>query len=309
MKIMVLRIDTDWYKDDRQLIYDHLFERFGKEKCAYILALGTLADAAVIDTIGKAYRIMAEQAGTESEYTLEKIKEIKKEWSEDRDKTRKKYPDIFKYYDGLAGCVVSQSQHPAGIVVAPINLIDNYSVFEKDGIQILPNSMDEVHENGLVKYDILGLKNVGIIEKVCEYTNNPLPTESNINWDDQDVFDNMVTNPVGIFQFESPYAFNTIKEYHKNIRKKGLPFTIDDMTLCNACIRPSGASYRDDLIALKEHKNPSKMIDDLLANTHGHLVYQEQVIAFLQEICGLSGGEADNVRRAIGRFLPFIIAI
>ena len=294
-------IDTDWYKDDRQLIYDHLFERFGKEKCAYILALGTLADAAVIDTIGKAYRIMAEQAGTESEYTLEKIKEIKKEWSEDRDKTRKKYPDIFKYYDGLAGCVVSQSQHPAGIVVAPINLIDNYSVFEKDGIQILPNSMDEVHENGLVKYDILGLKNVGIIEKVCEYTGNPLPTESNINWDDQDVFDNMVTNPVGIFQFESPYAFNTIKEYHKNIRKKGLPFTIDDMTLCNACIRPSGASYRDDLIALKEHKNPSKMIDDLLANTHGHLVYQEQVIAFLQEICGLSGGEADNVRRAIGR--------
>ena len=73
------------------------------------------------------------------------------------------------------------------------------------------------------------------------------------------------------------------------------------MTLCNACIRPSGASYRDDLISLKEHKNPSKMIDDLLASTHGHLVYQEQVIAFLQQICGLSGGEADNVRRAIGR--------
>ena len=294
-------VDTDWFKDDRQMIYDHMFERFGKDKCAYILAVGTLADAAVIDTIGKAYRIIAKQNGTETEYTLAKIKEIKSEWASDRDKTKAKYPDIFKFYDGLVGCVVSQSMHPAGIVVAPVNLIDNYSVFEKDGAQILPIDMDQVHEIGLVKYDILGLKNVGIIEKVCEYAGLPLPTEANINWDDQDVFDGMVKSPVGIFQFESPYAFNTIKEYHKNIRAAGRDFTIDDMTLCNACIRPSGASYRDQLIALKKHKNPSEMIDKLLDNTHGHLVYQEQVIAFLQEICGLSGGAADNVRRAIGR--------
>ena len=294
-------IDTDWFKDDRPIIFQHMFDTFGKDKCAYILALGTLADAAVIDVIGKAYRIMAKQNGNESEYTIEKIKKIKAEWAVDQSETREKYPDIFKYYDGLVGCVSSQSQHPAGIVVSPISLPDNYSVFEKDGAQILPLGMNAVHETGLVKYDILGLKNVGIIEKCCEYAGVELPTESSMNWDDQDVFDDMVKNPVGVFQFESAYAFNTLKEYHKNIRKKGLPFTIDDMTLCNACIRPSGASYRDDLIALKEHKNPSEMIDNLLANTHGHLVYQEQTIAFLQQICGLSGGAADNVRRAIGR--------
>lgn len=294
-------IDTDWFKDDRPVLFQHIFDRFGKDKCAHILTLGTLADAAVIDTIGKAYRVMAEQNGEESMYTIEKVKEIKREWAENQEKTRKKYPDIFQYYDGLVGCVVSQGQHAAGIVVSPINLIDNYSVLEKDGVQLLPLTMDGVHECGLVKYDILGLKNVGIIEKTCEYAGLPLPTEANMNWEDQDVFDDMVKNPIGVFQFESPYAFGTLKEYHKNIRDKGLLFTIDDMTLCNACIRPSGASYRDELIALKEHKNPSKMIDDLLANTHGHLVYQEQVIAFLQQICGLSGGEADNVRRAIGR--------
>ena len=300
-RIEVGDIDTDWFKEDRQKVYNYLFDRFGIRQCAYILAVGTLADAAVIDTIGKAFRIIAEKSGGETQYTLDKIKEIKREWLADRDKTKRRYQDLFKYYDGLVGCVVSQSQHPAGIVVSPVDLIDNYSVFEKDGAQIIPIDMDEVHDIGLVKYDILGLKNVGIIEKVCEYAHLPLPTESNMDWDDQDVFDSMVKNPVGIFQFESPYAFDTIKKYHSNIRKKGLPFTIDDMTLCNACIRPSGASYRDDLISLKEHKNPSKMIDDLLSNTHGHLVYQEQVIAFLQEICGLSGGEADNVRRAIGR--------
>ena len=295
-------IDTDWFEDDRPFIYNHMFERFGSDKCAYILTLGTLADAAVIDTIGKAYRIIAQQNDEESVYTLDKIAEIKSEWSQNRDVTREKYPDIFKYYDGLVGCVVSQSQHAAGIVVSPINLIDNYSVFlNKENVQILPITMEEIHDIGLVKYDILGLKNVGIISKTCSYINADLPHEYNINWDDQAVFADMMRSPVGIFQFESQYAFDTLKKYYTNVKKNGLPFTIDDMTVCNACIRPSGASYRDDLIALKEHKNPSPMIDELLSNTHGWLVYQEQTIAFLQEICGLSGGAADNVRRAIGR--------
>lgn len=295
-------IDTDWYEDDRPKIYQHMFDRFGTDKCAYILAMGTLADAAVIDTVGKAFRVLAKQSGKESEYTLAKIAEIKQEWASNKDKTREKYPDLFKYYDGLVGCIVSQSQHPAGIVVAPVDLVDGYSVFlNKDDMQILPLDMDEVHESGLVKYDILGLKNVGIIAKTCEYAGLPLPHESTMDWDDQEVFEDMSKNPVGIFQFESDYAFNTLREYYGNIKKEGLPFSIDDMTVCNACIRPSGASYRDDLIALRYHKNPSPMIDNLLANTRGFLVYQEQTIAFLQEICGLSGGEADNVRRAIGR--------
>lgn len=73
------------------------------------------------------------------------------------------------------------------------------------------------------------------------------------------------------------------------------------MSLVTACIRPSGASYRNDLLAKKPHHNPSKMIDELLKNNNGYLIYQEDIIAFLQQVCGLTGSEADNVRRAIGR--------
>lgn len=295
-------IDTDWYEDDRPKIYQHMFDRFGNRKCAYILAMGTLADKAVIDVIGKAYRVMASQRGETSEYTIEKIKEIKGEWESDQEATRKRYPEIFKYYDGLVGCIVSQSMHPAGIVVAPIDIIDNYGVFyNKDGQQILPIDMDEVHECGLVKYDILGLKNVGIIAKTCKYANLPLPRFHNIDWTDQDVFEDMAKNPTFIFQFESDYAHQTLETYFNNKKAKGLKFTIDDLSIVNACIRPSGASYRDDLIALHKHKNPSPMIDKLLESTYGRLVFQEQTLDFLQQICGLSGGEADNVRRAIGR--------
>ncbi len=100
-------------------------------------------------------------------------------------------------------------------------------------------------------------------------------------------------SPVGIFQMEADYAFKLLRDFKTK--------SIFDMTLVTACIRPSGASYRNDLIARKLHKNPSPIIDALLKDNMGYLVYQEDVIKFLQQICGLSGSEADNVRRAIAR--------
>ena len=73
------------------------------------------------------------------------------------------------------------------------------------------------------------------------------------------------------------------------------------MSLVTATIRPSGTSYRDDLLSHKVHTNPSEIIDELLKDNLGYLIYQEDTIKFLQQICGLSGSEADNIRRAIGR--------
>ena len=295
-------VDVDFYEEDRPKVYQHMFDRFGERKCAYILATGTLADKAVIDTIGKAFRVMAEKNGVEEPYTLSDIKEIKAQWESDQEGTRKKYPDLFKYYDGLVGCVVSQSMHPAGIVVAPVDLITEYGVFyNTDEQPILSINMDEVHETGLVKYDILGLKNVGIISKTCSYAGVELPRSYKMNWQDEEVFKDMMKSPVGIFQFESSYGFDSLKQYYNSVISRGLKFTIDDMSICNGCIRPGGASFRNDLFNLKEHKNPSEMIDKLLESTHGYLCFQEQTIAFLQQICGLSGGAADNIRRAIGR--------
>ena len=83
--------------------------------------------------------------------------------------------------------------------------------------------------------------------------------------------------------------------------KKMKPRNIFDMSLVTACIRPSGESYRDELLARKRNINPSKKIDELLDDSFGWLVYQEQTISFLQKICGLSGSDADTVRRAIGK--------
>ena len=71
--------------------------------------------------------------------------------------------------------------------------------------------------------------------------------------------------------------------------------------MVNAAIRPSGASYRDGLLNHIEYHNPSEEIDELLKDNGNYLIFQEDIIKFLQQICGLSGSDADNVRRAIGR--------
>ena len=188
---------------------------------------------------------------------------------------------------------ISQSMHPAGIVASPITLRDNYGTFIADGKEILQIDMECVHEVSLVKYDILGLKNIEIIKDAYELLGKPYPKSHEINWTDEAVWQDMLRSPIGIFQFEGDFAFQMLKQYE--------PHSIFDMSLVTAALRPSGASYRDELMQHKPHKNPSPIIDELLADNNGYLIYQEDVIKFLQQICGFSGSDADNTRRAIAR--------
>lgn len=258
-------------------------DRFGHNKTSYILSLGTISDKGTIDEIGRALDI-----------PLNEVKEIKSLYDNNPEEAKEKYPNVFYYFDGMLNTVISQGFHPAGILASPVTLPDNYGVFQdKDDKTVIYYDMEEVHECGLVKYDILGLKNVGIIQEVYKMLNKHYPKSYEINWNDENVWQDIKSSPIAIFQYESSYAFDCMKTFDVK--------SIDDLTLVNACIRPSGATYRNDVFAHKKHKNPSLLIDKVLESSLGYLVYQEQTIAFLQEACGLSGGEADNVRRAIGR--------
>ena len=219
---------------------------------------------------------------------------IKQEFEADPEAARKKYSDVFYYYDGLLDTAISQSMHPAGIVASPITLADHYGTFEDaDGHVLLQIDMECVHEVSLVKYDILGLKNIEIIKDAYDLIGIPYPKSHEINWSDEAVWKDMLRSPVGVFQFEGDFAHSMLRQY--------VPHSIFDMSLITAALRPSGASYRDDLMQHKPHKNPSAIIDDLLKDNNGYLIYQEDVIKFLQQICGFSGSDADNTRRAIGR--------
>ena len=282
-------IDVDFAPDDRDAVYNHMIEKFGEQYTAYILAIGTVSDKGCIDEIGRAlYR----KTGKDT-YSLENLKKIKKEYESNPEQAKEKYSELFYYFDGLLNTNISQSMHPCGMVVSPVTLEDNYGTLYKDDKKILQIDMEDVHEISLVKYDILGLKNVGIIKDACKYANITYPKSSEVNWDDQKVWEDMLRCPQGIFQFEGAYAFQMLCEFK--------PKSIFDMSLVTAALRPSGSSYRDKLMQKEFHKNPSEIIDNMLEDNYGYLIYQEDTIKFLKDICGLTGSEADNIRRAIGR--------
>lgn len=360
-------IDIDVSPSDRDKVYEYIINRFGQEKTAFILAIGTIKSKGCIDEICRALGVKwnkehqrdergfrkalellkdnsasvrfgdhpdgcelyhFDENGTliiskqfEHIPGIELVKQFTKKYSKlkeenekifqknpwvgkvnteikdlfelDEEKARSQYPEVFYYYDGLLDVAISQSMHPAGIVASPITLRDHYGTFLSEGKEILQIDMECVHEAGLVKYDILGLKNIEIIKDTYALIGKPYPKSHEINWNDDAVWNDMLRSPIGIFQFESAFAFDSLRKFKTH--------SIYDMSLVTACIRPSGASYRDELLQRKPHHNPSPIIDDLLKDNLGYLIYQEDTIKFLQQICGLSGSEADNVRRAIGR--------
>jgi len=292
-------IDIDCIDSDRPAIFKYIVDRFGEDKTARVASYGTLQSKAVIDEIGRALSIQWEKKyptsdKAENPYSLDKIKKIKAEFESNPETTKEKYKEIFYYYDGLLDTKVSQSVHPAGMVISPITLDDNIGTFDKEGEKCMMLDMENVHDyTGLAKYDFLILKTVQVIRETCDYLGESYPKTYEINWDDEEVWSDMVSNAMGLFQFEGAFAFECLKRFK--------PKSIFDMSIVTSCMRPSGASYRDDLLARKIHKNPSEIIDDLLKDNLGYLIYQEDTIKFLQQICGLSGSEADNIRRAIGR--------
>lgn len=314
-------IDIDVVESDRPTIFQHIIGRFGADKTARVASYGTIKAKGVIDEVCRAKMYAWNEAHgrkknentKDNPYNYDFADRVKEIIPPDFDKTmenarkkdipiqdipefdamKSKFPEIFYYFDGLWGTKVSQSVHPAGMVISPITLMDNYGTFDKDGETCLMMDMDEAHEVGAAKYDFLVLKTVQVIRDTCKYIGVSYPRSHEVNWDDQAVWADMRRDLTAIFQFEGKYAADCFKKFRTN--------SIFDMSIVTACIRPSGASYRNELLARIPHSNPSEIIDDLLKDNLGYLIYQEDTIKFLQQICGLTGSEADNVRRAIGR--------
>ena len=266
-RIEVGDIDTDVIEDDRPKIFNYIIERFGQQKTAFVPSCGTLKDLATIEEIVRGFRHKwAEQHPEadkgENPYQVSLVAKIKADYGKDAETCKQKYKEVFYYFDGFLNTRVSQSVHPAGIVISPVTLDDNYGIFHhKDSGVVLQIDMEEIHEVSLVKYDMLVLNTLQIIRDACKLANIPYPKSHEIDWDDQKVWEDMMVSNIGIFQMESPFAGKMLKDFNTK--------SIFDMSLVTACIRPSGASYRNDLISRVPHHNPSPMIDELLADNNG----------------------------------------
>ncbi len=332
-------IDIDFASEDREKVYKYIIDRFTPQKTAYIAAFSTLQDRGCIDVLagGLGYKdldkvkeiknkfeelylsygkIIQEEVNIEdliedkildsstitfdnhniyiSRINQQNIKNKADKLKHEYDNLIKENQDLFYYLDGLKGTIVAKGVHPSGIIGSPVTLADNIGLFYRDGDLNTPVStcaMKSVDSLNYVKFDILGLKTVGIIKDACKYAGIPYPKSYDVNWNDRNIWNNMITSQQGVFQFEGDYAFSLLKDFK--------PTTINHMSMVNAALRPSGKSYRDRLIAGEFNNNPSKEIDELLKDNRGFLIFQEDTIKFLTDICDFSGSSADTTRRCV----------
>lgn len=139
-------IDIDCIESDRPKIFAHIIDRFGSDKTARVASFGTMQSKGVIDNVGRALAMKWDEAHknsqTENPWSLKNVARIKDEFDSDAEKTKSKYPELFYYYDGLIDTKISQSVHPAGMVISPITLNDNFGIFDKDGENCLMLDME-----------------------------------------------------------------------------------------------------------------------------------------------------------------------
>lgn len=316
-RVSLADVDEDCIESERPEIFNYIVNTFGEKKCARVASYVTIADLAFVDDCGGGLAIIWERehhpekfrengkldipSGKKKSDVFDranpyhpfKLKTIKEEFKSDPEKAKNKHKDLFYFYDGIVGTRVSQSVHPAGMVISCSELDQDWGVFHKDGERCLLLSMDEVANVFLVKYDLLILKTVQVISDCYKLLNKPYPRMDQIDFCDKKVWDDLCESQLGIFQFESDFAADAIRKFK--------PRSIEEITVVNAALRPGSASYRDELFARKRKKNPTPLLDEILKDSYGQLVYQEQTIEFLQKVCGLSASYADTIRRAISK--------
>lgn len=284
-RISLPDIDLDFAPDDRERVYDYIRGRMGTDNTSKIILFGTTKDKKTIDEIVRALGL-----------SLDLGKNIKSLFEEDEEKARERYPDVMYYFDGIKNTIVSKGAHPSGMIASPTTLSDNLGTIRDEDNQLVSScGMKDVDSLNYVKLDILGLKNIAIINDTYKYIGSKYLKSYEIDFEDEEVWKDIKTHSAALFQFEGNFAFESLKRFNAK--------SLMDMCIVNAAIRPSGASYRDRLFAGVINENPSKEINEILKDSYNYLIFQEQTIKFLQLACGFSGSEADSGRKIIGKKL------
>lgn len=316
-RVSIGDIDKDYVPSDRQKVFKHIAERLGEEYTANIGTFSTLNTSGIIDVVGQALNLerkeivdiktgykeidkkiaMLERAKDSDKISYEDYETKKAELDKEMEDYLSRFDKVFYYYKGLKGAIKAIGHHASGFLGSPIKLKDSIGLRYNKDINgwVSQCDMKNVDSVNYVKYDILGLKTVQVLKD----TFTKYPKAHEVDWNDENVYKDMLTSPVGLFQMESESTFNYLCTFK--------PQSVQDIVLVNAVIRPSCASFRDDIFARKQNKCPSDVIAEVLKDSYGYMVYQEQQIAFLQKACGFTGSEADSVRRSVSKGIPAIM--
>ncbi|AEF84747.1 DNA polymerase III subunit alpha [Treponema primitia ZAS-2] len=312
-RISMPDFDVDFANEGRQDVIDYVTEKYGKEKVGQIITFGTMKAKAAVKDVARALDISIDESNMLTKLIPEDPKMTLKKAFEQEPRLREleqepKYQELFAMARKLEGKNRNSSIHASGIVIGKTDLTDYVPLYQdKSGAVASQYTMDLIEPQGLVKMDFLGLKTLDLIDHSVklirrrggEYAAFDIETISETGTAESDAVFKMLGEgkSYGVFQFES--------EGMQKVLKDAQPTSIEDLIALNALYRPGPMDNIPQFIASKHGRQaivyPDPSLEGILKETYGVIVYQEQVMQVAQIIAGYSLGQADILRRAMGK--------
>jgi DNA polymerase-3 subunit alpha len=317
-------IDVDFCMDRRSEVIEYVTNRYGKDHVAQIITFGTMQARAAIRDVGRAMNIPYSEVDKVAKLVPFVLKITLKTALEMEPKLKELYTtnqeikDLIDVAQRLEGISRHASTHAAGIVISPEPLTDFLPLYKapNDEAVVTQFDMDAIKKLGLLKFDFLGLKTLTIIDKAekiinaaaGEGANKPF-TIKGIALDDQDTFNLLChAKTAGVFQLESSGM--------KDLLKRLKPGVFEDLIALVALYRPGplGSGMVDEFIQGKNAESSSNdskpsgslaklklpQLDEILRETHGIILYQEQVMEIAHKMALFTLAQADILRKAMG---------
>ena len=309
-RISMPDFDIDFCMVNRQKVIEHISEKYGNDKVSQIITYGSLAARAVIRDVGRVLGMsytfvdkIAKLVPFTPGITIDDALKQNKELREGYDSTEeiKNLIDTSRKIEGLPRNV---GKHAAGIVISPNEIYNHIPLYrvEESGEIVTQYDKDDIEKLGLVKFDILGLRTLSIIDKTIHNLKRKKIADidiDTINPNDQKVYSLMQKKlTTGVFQLES----SGMKRYMGQLK----PDCFDDIVALVALYRPGplGTNMVDDFINNKHGKKINyehPLLESILSPTYGLILYQEQVMEISRALANYTLGEADILRRAMGK--------
>ena len=310
-RISMPDIDMDFDGDRRDEVIRYIREKYGEENTAQIVTFGKMKAKLAIRDIGRVLEIPLNDVNKLAKMIPDGPKvELKSEidGSLDLQKELKHVPETKKLIDfalKLENNIRQTGMHAAGVVIAPKKLTEFMPLYKTKDDIVTQFEKEEVEEVGLLKMDILGLKTLTIIENILKALKDvegiTLDLDA-IPLDDQETFKVFQEGDTdGIFQFES----SGMRDY----LRRSKPDKITDLIALNALYRPGplNSGMADSYVKRKLGKEKVEYLfpelEDILADTYGVIVYQEQVMRISVELAGFAMSKADEMRKIMGKKL------
>jgi DNA polymerase-3 subunit alpha len=309
-RISMPDIDIDFCTRGRGEIIQYVTEKYGREQVAQIITFGTLAARAAIKDVGRALDIGYPDVERLTKLIPTqplniKLKDARKAEPQLDELARKdpRLKEVLEVAERLEGMARNASVHAAGVVISPVPLTDLIPLYKTSKDEIVTQYDGVVLEKlSLLKMDFLGLTTLTIIAdalKLIERHRGVNIVIEDLPLDDKTTYETVFHKAFtsGVFQFESPGMRDVLRRYK--------PDRLEDLCALNALYRPGPMGMIDDFVDRK-HGRKEVVYDlpemkDILEETYGVMVYQEQVMQISNLIAGYSLGEADLLRRAMGK--------